>query len=536
MQRTKEVSGIVCVAVYLILCAVILTAILVLNHGHFSLCLDDPYIHLALAQRISEGHYGINQGEVTAPSSSILWPFLLAPLSRLPWSSWVPLILDLIFGGITAWFIGRFLDRWYFRIDTSRDVAASRVVLALLLAMSANMISLTFIGMEHVLQLLLVTGCALGVLEVYSGRRMPGWSVAMAVLGPAVRYENLALTLAVAIVLWLQGRRRHALVAFASSLAIPVVFGLYLHHHGLAMLPNSVLAKAATYDRSHSPLVNQLFGQIWTLRNFLANPANWPMLATAVGIAWLASKSAPRSLQRAILWTCFCTMVLAGLIGPLGGQFHRYDVYIRFFGLLILFAALSVEFRFQPKFALLFSFVCAAWYFPVTFKLPFASQEIYREQYQMHRFSSEYYKGNVAVNDLGWVSYDAAPGVYVLDLVGLASFETLHQQHKDAAWLDEISQRHDVGLVMIYPHWFTDIPSSWKQVAILSEEPSHVGRFRIYPGIGGNEVSFYATPRADVATLQRQLSAFQKTLPEGVTLMAPSVASGTIHTAGSGGQ
>ena len=30
---------------------------------------------------------------------------------------------------------------------------------------------------------------------------------------------------------------------------------------------------------------------------------------------------------------------------------------------------------------------------------------IYYQQQQMHRFAADYYKGNVAVNDLGWVAY-----------------------------------------------------------------------------------------------------------------------------------
>jgi hypothetical protein len=38
-----------------------------MTRGHFSYSLDDPYIHLALAQQIIRGHYGLNPGEVSAP-------------------------------------------------------------------------------------------------------------------------------------------------------------------------------------------------------------------------------------------------------------------------------------------------------------------------------------------------------------------------------------------------------------------------------------------------------------------------------------
>src|ERR1700761_238001 len=71
-------------AVFAALLALELAAILTLNHGMLVYSLDDAYIHLALAGRIWSGTYGINAHEISAPASSILWPFLLAPFSALP--------------------------------------------------------------------------------------------------------------------------------------------------------------------------------------------------------------------------------------------------------------------------------------------------------------------------------------------------------------------------------------------------------------------------------------------------------------------
>ena len=45
--------------------------------------LDDPYIHMALAENLARGHFGVNLGEVSNPSSSILWPWLLATAERI---------------------------------------------------------------------------------------------------------------------------------------------------------------------------------------------------------------------------------------------------------------------------------------------------------------------------------------------------------------------------------------------------------------------------------------------------------------------
>ena len=49
-----------------------------LADGHLIYTLDDPYIHLAVARNILLGGYGVNATEFSSPSSSILWPWLLA--------------------------------------------------------------------------------------------------------------------------------------------------------------------------------------------------------------------------------------------------------------------------------------------------------------------------------------------------------------------------------------------------------------------------------------------------------------------------
>ena len=73
--------------------AALVGGILLLNGGHFAYSLDDPYIHLALAENLAAGHYGLNLDEPSSPSSSILWPLLLAPFTRWAGYEWVPLVL-----------------------------------------------------------------------------------------------------------------------------------------------------------------------------------------------------------------------------------------------------------------------------------------------------------------------------------------------------------------------------------------------------------------------------------------------------------
>ena len=114
--------------------------------------------------------------------------------------------------------------------------------------------------MEHVLQIVLVIGCCFGIMEAYTdGKPIPRWTLVMAALAPAVRYEDLAFTLAVALACLAQRRPRTAALTFGLSLLPLLGLGLFLHAHGLSFLPNSVLLKGGggEYTGPH-PLLNHL--------------------------------------------------------------------------------------------------------------------------------------------------------------------------------------------------------------------------------------------------------------------------------------
>jgi hypothetical protein len=70
--------------------------------------LDDPYIHLSLAENLLRGHYGVNLDEVASPSSSILYPFLLACALDLGLGDLAPFVLNLIGALGAAWLMSGF--------------------------------------------------------------------------------------------------------------------------------------------------------------------------------------------------------------------------------------------------------------------------------------------------------------------------------------------------------------------------------------------------------------------------------------------
>ncbi|MBK1658519.1 hypothetical protein [Paracraurococcus ruber] len=470
-------------------------AMLALPHGAIFYTLDDPYIHLALAERIAHGHYGMNLDEVTAPASSILWPFLLLPGVGTAWHVWLPLAINLACGAATCVLLGRMVDL----LPWSPGQVWARAALLVLLVLAGNLAALAFTGMEHNLQVLLAAGCAWGVAEAMRGRPIPLWCLAAAAIGPAVRYEALALVGALMIAL--SGQRRWAAAAglLAAALLVPLGFGAWLMAQGLPPLPNSVLAKTGAEG-------GMLAGILGNLATLATNPRRWPYLALTALLLALAMRSPP--VRRWPLLGAVAALGLHAVVGKFG-WFFRYEVYAALFGALVLLVALvgtARPWRIAGALVVLGLGLAQA---PANILSPRAAQNIQDQHFQMHRFVAEYWKRDVAVNDLGWVSYRIDPRHYVLDLYGLASNEALRQRVKDAAWLEQVVGKRGIKLAILYPWWFQGIPEGWVPLGNL-----WLSGPRVAPN--GDNVTFYATDPAAAAELRALLGDFARTLPDGV--------------------
>ena len=130
----------------------------------------------------------------------------------------------------------------------------------------------------------------------------------------------------------------------------------------------------------------------------------------------------------------------------------------------------------------------------------------------MHRFIDGYYRGPVAVNDLGLSSYhNPYP---VLDLGGLGSeaARLMLAHHATAADYGTFVASKGVHLAILYREWFPEqIPDGWTHVATLKLSGAKVSA-------GEDEVQFYATDSITAARVHQELLAFQPTLPKGVVL------------------
>lgn len=485
-----------------------LAAVLLLNNGVFTYTLDDPYIHMALADNIRHGHYGVNANEFSAPSSSILWPFLIA---LLPSSEYTPLVINVLCAMLTAYFFYKVLDK-SFVISDKRTRTILLSSLLILLICGTNTVGLLFTGMEHSLQLLLVAVIVYGLIVEAQENKVEWWFLLAVIAAPLIRYENLAITCPVIFYLFLTKHYKHVFVCVSLLALLMGGFSLFLTRLGLEPVPTSVLAKSSIARGGRLAAVVQ------NLKYSATNPRGTLLICGAIGVAGVvlfAQKTKTRLL--AIATVLAITM---HLIAGSYGWYNRYEIYIWAFVLLVacnflggFVARLVSENNDYLSKVTLLAAICVGYaalpYFISLANLPLAANNIYEQHYQMHRFAVDFYNKPVAVNDLGLVSYKNTN--YVLDLWGLASLEALHQRRANGSpeWMDALAKSNNVQCAMIYTDWITSIPANWIEVGSL-----HLGKPRITPA--NSEVVFFALSRDAYQEIVSKLQAFQKTLPKDV--------------------
>lgn len=474
----------------LLLPALLLLAGILAHAGGLTYTLDDPYIHLRVAENLGRhGHYGINPGELSAPASSILWPFLLLPATWMgSLGDWLPLLLT----GLALLFTLDVLLRWLRGLFTR----ATALMLALLLALALNFYGLAFTGMEHSLQVLLALLVAIAVAT--PGSPSARWLHPALILLPLVRYDSLAVT--VPALLWLawQGDWRSALRSGLLSLLLPLLFSLWLHSHDLGWLPASVRLKS-DFMNPNNPLWQTLVYKAW-----VNTPFEFGMLSLLLLSLWLAERQ--RWPGRHRLWLALLACGLHFFFG-LSNQQSRYEVQVHTFALIMLLATWRDARPQAPRLELggLLILILAshAWQLRCTLLAPLAAHNINAQQGQLARLARDFLREPVAVNDIGLMSWRSS--LPVLDLVGLGSPEVVNLRYRHpegTPWVGELMRRHGVHHAFIYDDWFPERPTHFLPVARLVFPGDPVGPAR-------NTVALYADSPAAAARLRQAVIRYQ---------------------------
>lgn len=469
--------------------------------GSFTYVLDDAYIHLRLGENLGlHGHYGINPGEASAPSSSIIWPLLLAPFARLtPVYDYLPLLLNSLILLLSGWQLLSWLRQRHSRINA--------LALAFTLYACLNLYWLAMAGMEHTLQVTLVIFLATRLVD---GRHDPATFLTILLL-PFIRYECLAVSLpALAWLAW-QGQARRAVITGLLMCAGLASFSLFLHGQQLGWLPSSVQAKSDLYyTHGTDEFLQQLrFRFLGNLRLISA------FLVVLMLLLLLAERQ--RRPRRALLGLALLALLLQCLCGVVGSM--RYEMYLYALACVTalgLFAEPLERLLDRPWRRLLALLIPALLFQHLirdTLLAPWAAGNIHDQQQQMAVIAKDYLRQPVAVNDLGLVSLHNPD--YVLDLQGLGCHTALELRRDhpgDSRWIQALMQQHQVEYAFIYADWFPRLPDNLIRVGRL-----------ILPGrkitAGEQEVSLYASSPATAGQLADALRAYLRATPEGQRLL-----------------
>ncbi len=485
---------------------------MILNNGVFEYALDDVYIHLAMAEQLFAGGYGVNAGEIASAASSPLYPLLLPTWFGLDVQVWLPFLWNSlaigVAAGITGWAVAR------------ANVPRFGVWLAALAPFAMTMHVVAFTGMENMAHGAASLAIVFGLWRFIETGRVGAWLVIGVLVAPAFRLEGLALALSAAGVVLVQGRPRAGVALGVLALLPVALFVGGLTALGLDPLPNSVNAKLPDPSEGDTGL---LAGLATTFRVNIGTNGGRYVLALMV-VVWMLALIALRRGARGpgLVALAVVAAAAAHLAIASTGWMDRYENYL-VLSLFVVLALLVAETGAVAKTVILVTALAGGvmTYAPNLDNYAYNPRAIALQQGQMARFAKEHVQAPVAVNDLGYVAWNNPS--YVLDLWGLASSEALEKRLSDPSegWADPLADARDVRVAMIYDRWLpTALGPDWVRLGQLVLWDSGG------PFLGGLTVAFYAQSAEDARDLKDTLDVWASGLPEGAEFV-PADAEGT---------
>lgn len=462
------------------------------NGWSFEYPLDDVYIHLAVAEQIAKGGYGVNSGEYASAASSPLYPFLLTPFVGTSLQRWLPLLWN---------FAALVLAAALFACALAQaGLSRAGIALAAFAPLSLATYVTAFTGMENMLHVAASLAIVLGLWRFTETDKV-GWVLFAGVFfSSALRLEGLAMGMAAGGVVAILGHARQGIALILASAIPPVLFAAFLLALGLEPLPNSIIAKLGDIQGG-GPLGKLVFNARAYGGRFL--------LALSIVLLVLGLTMLSRNRRRAYFAFAIGASGLAHMAFGSVGWMDRYETYATVScvaGLALVLKDISAVTRTLVITVALVGglFTYAPYALAVYAWNPTA---IAQQQGQIARLAKEFAKVPVAVNDLGYAAWQNPR--YVLDLWGLASPEALEARRSGAAsgWAGPLVAAKGVKLAMMYDDWLNGaVPDDWIRLGVF-----HLDIPTAF--LGGRDVTFYATDPAYVGQLKARIDQWAIELP-----------------------
>lgn len=521
--RTFERWGI---AVYLVAVGALVAGILVKLGGTFVYVLDDPAIHLSMADTLVHHRtWGVSPGSFESASSSPLWTLLMAAGSLVAptGETWLPLVFNLLASVAVVVILGRHQAV----LMPGRRQPVDLAAVAVLVVLGLFLPGLALVGMEHTLHIALVLAAVIGLSRQLDGRADRGgwshwWPYALLALATLVRFETAFVVAGLMVGVALEDRptwshlraRWRQIGALGLTAVVPIVgFSLWNRAMGGGWLPNSVLSK----------------GQGVGSRNALSDGTGPVDIATrltrdalltalfGLALAYLVVTWGRWGRYRLVAVTLLTATVAHAAFADIG-WYERYQAYLIALGLYLALGIIG-ELPEQVRRRALVVLVVVAVVFTVPkamllVRAPRAADDIYRHQYQAGRFLGRYYADEpVATDQLGYISL-LHPGP-ITDLGGLGDYDVLRDTPnlaRDLAPLwERLAAERGFDVVAIYDRASVGTPSSWVMAGELVLEGE------AFTGVT-ERLQFWATRPDELGPLQAHLAEFEAELPAGVLL------------------
>jgi hypothetical protein len=522
----KHRTLVVIIFIYVLSVAVIFAFSLFLNNGDFVYALDDPYIHMTMANNlVNNGNWAVNQMDYASASSSPMWVLLISAVYFLfGVNVGSPFILNLLFQILSIIII-------YLKLKEYGNSGFLAPML-LLIIFATPFPAILFTGMEHSAQIafaLLFVFFGIKLINDNGTSRYAMYLIFITPILTALRYENIILVFLISVLLFSKRKPFYGALILILGLIPFLIYGFISMSHGWFFFPNTLLLKSTPPGFSIVDFIRFGFKAFTNI----TEPHLFLVLISCLFLYTLNFKKQKSFWDEKQLFLMIASVTIIVNMSVIeyhqNGAFYRYEAYLMALGLFAI--AISIH-DFLPDFnnilwkksnlpgkyiifiLLLFTISPLILRFFTAFGIPHATKEYHDQQYQMAQFVKQHAKGmNVALNDIGMVGFYSDNKI--VDLWGVANIDVAKQKLNKTYSTNsiiELTKNENIRLAILYENWFDEyggLPSSWVKLAEWT-----MTDYNFF--LGMETVSFYSIAPEDVRFLKAKLKEFSLKLPNSV--------------------
>jgi len=494
------------------------------NNGHIIYCLDDAYIHLAIAKNFSqEGVFGVTKYEFTPSSSSPLWTLLLSFFFFIfGVNEVIPLILNIFFATILLFILNKFLT----------DKLYSPIIKAIILTSFILFIPLPYLiftGLEHILQIIFITLFIIGISKISmddASISFPYYIYIVAFLSVSTRYESLFLVFSFALYLIIKKSFKKAFLIILSGSLPVIIYGIISLSKGWYFIPNSILLKGNKFNIFSIRSVSLFLYN--GLRQLVYN-IHLLVLFIIIIIMFLIIIKKYQDLSKKLFLPIYLFFMVSishllfaktGLFISINFQI-RYDSYLLAFGMVIIFTFpirnIFNEYKNSLYERMIFIGLIIIVLLPFSErslktinKISNASSNTFSNQYLTGMFVKRYYNGeSLLLNDIGGVNFLSE--IKCLDILGLSSIEPAKLFLKgtmETKKIEQLSLKYKNKIAIVNDSLLSiygGVPKNWFIVAQWKLKKSVISPL--------NTISFYACNKNEIFRLSKSMKEFTKHIP-----------------------